>query len=91
MEALFLLIPLSLLGVAAAIWFFLRMNESGQFDDADGPAWRMLMDDDNVLRREADAGPVVAGPKAQATGPGDEGKTAQRAPAASSSSDGGPP
>ena len=55
MEALFLLIPLSLLGVGAAVWFFLRMNASGQFDDTEGPAWRVLMDDDRVLTTEAKA------------------------------------
>jgi len=46
MESLFLLIPLSLIGVGVAVWFFLRMNASGQFDDPEGPAWRVLMDDD---------------------------------------------
>lgn len=48
MEALFLLIPLSLLGVGVAVWFFLRMNASGQFEDTEGPAWRVLMDDDRA-------------------------------------------
>jgi len=47
MESLVLLIPLSLLGVGLAVWFFLRMNASGQFDDPEGPAWRVWMDDDS--------------------------------------------
>jgi cbb3-type cytochrome oxidase maturation protein len=46
MESLFLLIPLSLLLVGLAIWVFLRMSDSGQFDDMDGPAHSVLMDDD---------------------------------------------
>ena len=46
MEALYLLIPLSLIAVAAAIWLFLRMSHSGQFDDLDSPGHRILLDDD---------------------------------------------
>jgi cbb3-type cytochrome oxidase maturation protein len=46
MEALYLLIPLSLVLVAVAMWIFFGAAESGQFDDLDGPAWRVLNDDD---------------------------------------------
>ena len=46
MEALYLLIPLSVVLVGLAIWVFFRMSESGQFDDMDGPAHSILMDDD---------------------------------------------
>ena len=46
MEALYLLIPLSLVLVALAVWVFFRMSESGQFDDLEGPAHSILMDDD---------------------------------------------
>ncbi|MCD6735521.1 MAG: cbb3-type cytochrome oxidase assembly protein CcoS [Burkholderiaceae bacterium] len=46
MEALYLLIPLSLAIVALAAWIFLRMSESGQFDDMDAPAHSILLDDD---------------------------------------------
>ena len=55
MESLFLLIPLSLIGVGVAVWIFLRMNASGQFDDPEGPAWRVLMDDDRPSLSKADA------------------------------------
>ncbi|MFK7964842.1 MAG: cbb3-type cytochrome oxidase assembly protein CcoS [Burkholderiaceae bacterium] len=55
MESLFLLIPLSLVGVGVAVWFFLRMNASGQFDDPEGPAWRILMDDDRPSLPQTDA------------------------------------
>ncbi len=46
MEILYLLIPLSVLLVfviGAAFWWALR---GGQFDDLEGPAQRILMDDD---------------------------------------------
>ena len=46
MEALYLLIPLSLAIVAVAVWIFFRMADSGQFDDPVGPAHSILLDDD---------------------------------------------
>ena len=46
MEVLYLLIPLSLLLVALIVWIFLWAIRSGQFDDLEGPAHRILMDDD---------------------------------------------
>jgi cbb3-type cytochrome oxidase maturation protein len=46
MEALYLLIPLSVAIVFFAIWVFFHMSDSGQFDDMDSPAWRILQDDD---------------------------------------------
>ena len=47
MEALFLLIPLSLCLVALAIWVFFGASDSGQFDDLEGPAHSVLHDDDS--------------------------------------------
>lgn len=46
MEILYLLIPIALLLVAAMIGAFLWAAHSGQFDDLEGPAHRILMDDD---------------------------------------------
>lgn len=46
MEALYLLIPLSVAIVFLAIWVFFRMSDSGQFDDMIGPGLRVLQDDD---------------------------------------------
>lgn len=46
METLYLLIPLSVVLVfliGVGFWWSLR---SGQFDDLEGPAYRVLMDDD---------------------------------------------
>ena len=46
MEALYLLIPLSLVLVALAVWVFFGAADSGQFEDLEGPALRILRDDD---------------------------------------------
>ena len=46
MNILYLIIPLSVLLVIAIIWVFLWAVRSGQFDDMEGPAHRILMDDD---------------------------------------------
>ncbi len=48
MEALYLLIPISILIVFIAIWVFFGMSDSGQFDDMVGPALRLLEDDDKA-------------------------------------------
>lgn len=48
MEALFFLIPLSVLIVFFAIWVFFKAYDGGQFDDLVGPASRILQDDDSV-------------------------------------------
>jgi len=46
MEALYLLVPLSVLLVALALWIFFGAADSGQFDDLEGPALRILHDED---------------------------------------------
>jgi len=46
MEALYLLVPLSVAVVAGALWVFFGAADSGQFDDLEGPAYRVLQDDD---------------------------------------------
>jgi cbb3-type cytochrome oxidase maturation protein len=48
MESLYLLIPLSVILVFIALWIFFRAMDSGQFDDLEGPAMRILQDDDRV-------------------------------------------
>jgi cbb3-type cytochrome oxidase maturation protein len=61
METLYLLIPISLVLVfliGIAFWWSLR---NGQFDDLEGPAYRILMDDDRVARPlEKDPEPAPA-------------------------------
>ena len=46
MDILYLLIPLSLVFVAAIAVVFLWAVKSGQFEDMEGPAHRILMDDE---------------------------------------------
>lgn len=46
MESLYILIPLSLVAVGVAVFIFFRMNSGGQFDDDQGPAMSILLDDD---------------------------------------------
>lgn len=52
MSIIFVLIPLGLMLLALAIWAFFWAAGSGQFDDLESPAWRILLDDD---RRPPDA------------------------------------
>lgn len=47
MKILFLLIPISLIIMGIAIWVFLWAVRSGQYEDLEGPAHRILMDDDD--------------------------------------------
>ena len=47
MEILYLLIPLGIVILGVAIWAFLWAVKSGQFEDMEGPAHRILMDDDD--------------------------------------------
>jgi cbb3-type cytochrome oxidase maturation protein len=47
MDILYLLIPLALILMVVAIAAFLWAIRSGQFEDLEGPAHRILMDDDD--------------------------------------------
>ena len=47
MDILYILIPVGLVLLGVAIWGFLWAVRSGQFDDLEGPAHRILMDDDD--------------------------------------------
>ena len=46
MTILYFLIPLSLVLLGLAVWAFFWAVNSGQFDDLDSPAWRILLEDD---------------------------------------------
>lgn len=50
MNILYLLIPLTLALVLLAGWAFFWAVNSGQFDDLDSPAWRILVDDGEPTR-----------------------------------------
>lgn len=45
MSILLLLVPLSLMLLAAAVWAFIWAVRKGQFDDLDTPALDILVDD----------------------------------------------
>jgi cbb3-type cytochrome oxidase maturation protein len=56
-DILYLLVPLSVVmvfGIGAVFWFALA---SGQFDDLEGPGYRILNDDDAAVRVDLDQGP----------------------------------
>ena len=62
MDILYLLVPLSLVLVflfGAVFWWTLR---SGQFDDLEGPAHRILLDDDSPRRGDAGSAPPRRSP-----------------------------
>lgn len=46
MESLYFLIPIALVFCGVAIWLLLWAIDSGQYDDLDKEAWRVLADDD---------------------------------------------
>jgi cbb3-type cytochrome oxidase maturation protein len=48
MTILYMLIPLSLVLVAGAVWAFFWAVDSGQFDDLDEAAHSVLADDDGA-------------------------------------------
>ena len=50
MSVIFLVLPLALIVVAAAVFAFVWATRRGQFDDLDTPALRMLHDDDERRR-----------------------------------------
>jgi cbb3-type cytochrome oxidase maturation protein len=47
MSIIFVLIPLGLLLLAAAVAAFFWAVRTGQFDDLETPAWRILLDDEH--------------------------------------------
>jgi len=55
MEIIYLLIPLSIILVGLIIAGFFWAVNSGQFDDLEGPAYRIFQDQDELdKRRESD-------------------------------------
>ncbi len=54
MSILYILIPLALLVLGAAVWAFFWAVSNGQFDDLDTPAIRILMDDDKLPNQDSD-------------------------------------
>ena len=50
METIFVLLPLALLIAAIAVGFFIWAARTGQFDDLETPAVRILFDDEEPRR-----------------------------------------
>ena len=59
MNALYLLVPMSLVLVCILAWAVIWAIRAGQFDDLVGPAYRVLMDEDG-------APDEIVGPKSAA-------------------------
>ncbi len=55
MEVIYLLIPVSLLLIGLIIYFLFWAVRSGQFDDMEGAAYQILMDDDEAQEKTADS------------------------------------
>ncbi|HRJ52947.1 MAG TPA: cbb3-type cytochrome oxidase assembly protein CcoS [Candidatus Thiothrix moscowensis] len=47
MDALYLLIPIAVVVMIVVVVAFIYTVKSGQYDDLEGPAHRILMDDDD--------------------------------------------
>ncbi|EIK52184.1 cbb3-type cytochrome oxidase maturation protein [Stutzerimonas stutzeri TS44] len=58
MAALYILIPVAVVLVAAAIWIFFWAVDSGQYDDLDGPAHSILFDDDEAPKAPSQQKPL---------------------------------
>jgi len=54
MDVVYLLVPLSVLFLIFAIWALLWAIRSEQFDDLEGPANRIVMDDRELRRKNHD-------------------------------------
>jgi cbb3-type cytochrome oxidase maturation protein len=52
MEIIYLLIPISLLLLGLILWILLWAVRDGQYDDLEGPAYSILMDEDKIVERE---------------------------------------
>ncbi|MFZ0254816.1 MAG: cbb3-type cytochrome oxidase assembly protein CcoS [Gammaproteobacteria bacterium] len=61
MEILYLLIPISLMLVGVIVIILFWAVRSGQFEDLEGPAHHILMDDDEISRPAAQRQPLRKG------------------------------
>ena len=49
MEIIYLLLPIALILVIVIVWIFMWAVKSDQFEDLEGPAHRIIMDDDDKV------------------------------------------
>jgi cbb3-type cytochrome oxidase maturation protein len=54
MEIIYLLIPISLILLGLIVWILFWAVSAGQYDDLEGPAHRILMDEDKIVGRTGD-------------------------------------
>lgn len=62
MEALYWLVPIALLVMAVVVIAFVYTVKTGQYDDLEGPAHRILMDDDDprIPHNQANASKLMS-------------------------------
>ncbi len=61
METVFVLLPLALLIAAIAVGLFIWAAKTGQFDDLETPAVRILFDDEEPRRAAENGAPAPPG------------------------------
>ncbi len=54
MDILYLLIPISIVFVILIAWLFIWSVKSGQYEDMEGPAHKILMDNDAIHPEKQD-------------------------------------
>lgn len=54
MEIIYLLIPITLILAAIIVWVFMWAVKSDQFEDLEGPAHRIIMEDDDKVDNSED-------------------------------------
>ncbi|MCG6975315.1 MAG: cbb3-type cytochrome oxidase assembly protein CcoS [Acidiferrobacterales bacterium] len=54
MEVIYIMIPMALILVGVIVWIFFWSVRSGQFDDLEGPAHEILMDDDDSRNKKTE-------------------------------------
>lgn len=52
MEIIFITVPVTLVFIAVGVGIFFWASKGGQFDDLDGPAHRILFDDDEAPKQQ---------------------------------------
>lgn len=53
MEIIYLLLPIALILVTIVIWIFMWAVKSDQFEDLEGPAHRIIMENDDKIDKGA--------------------------------------
>lgn len=72
MPALYVMIPIAVIVVALCIWLFFWSVNTGQYDDLDSPAHRILFDDEDPAHK---AGISQANTQNTSSTPQDKGST----------------